>query len=213
MDGNRRWAESRGLKEVEGHRKGMETLVSTVEEAVKLGVKNVTVYALSSENLKERSKGEIKDLLILIKEGYKKYLPRLKKEGIGVNFIGDIEKLPRMTKLLIRKVEVALVNGKVGKINIALNYGGREEIIRASESLSKKRITEEEFVDSLYTKGIPDPDLLIRTGGRKRLSNFLLWQLSYTELYFTDTLWPDFDKEEFKKAIKFFTDTKRNFGF
>ena len=213
MDGNRRWAESRGLKEVEGHRKGMETLVSTVEEAVKLGVKNVTVYALSSENLKERSKGEIKDLLILIKEGYKKYLPRLKKEGIGVNFIGDIEKLPRTTKLLIRKVEVALVNGKVGKINIALNYGGREEIIRASESLSKKRITEEEFVDSLYTKGIPDPDLLIRTGGRKRLSNFLLWQLSYTELYFTDTLWPDFDKEEFKKAIKFFTDTKRNFGF
>lgn len=213
MDGNRRWAESRGLKEVEGHRKGMETLVSTVEEAVKLGVKNVTVYALSSENLKERSKGEIKDLLILIKEGYKKYLPRLKKEGIGVNFIGDIEKLPRMTKLLIRKVEVALVNGKGGKINIALNYGGREEIIRASESLSKKRITEEEFVDSLYTKGIPDPDLLIRTGGRKRLSNFLLWQLSYTELYFTDTLWPDFDKEEFKKAIKFFTDTKRNFGF
>ena len=213
MDGNRRWAESRGLKEVEGHRKGMETLVSTVEEAVKLGIKNVTVYALSSENLKERSKGEIKDLLFLIKEGYKKYLPRLKKEGIGVNFIGDIEKLPRMTKLLIRKVEVALVNGKVGKINIALNYGGREEIIRASESLSKKRITEEEFVDSLYTKGIPDPDLLIRTGGRKRLSNFLLWQLSYTELYFTDTLWPDFDKEEFKKAIKFFTDTKRNFGF
>lgn len=213
MDGNRRWAESRGLKEVEGHRKGMETLVSTVEEAVKLGVKNVTVYALSSENLKERSKGEIKDLLILIKEGYKKYLPRLKKEGIGVNFIGDIEKLPMTTKLLIRKVEVALVNGKGGKINIALNYGGREEIIRASESLSKKRITEEEFVDSLYTKGIPDPDLLIRTGGRKRLSNFLLWQLSYTELYFTDTLWPDFDKEEFKKAIKFFTDTKRNFGF
>lgn len=213
MDGNRRWAESRGLKEVEGHRKGMETLVSTVEEAVKLGVKNVTVYALSSENLKERSKGEIKDLLILIKEGYREYLPRLKKEGIGVNFIGDIEKLPRTTKLLIRKVEVALVNGKGGKINIALNYGGREEIIRASESLSKKRITEEEFVDSLYTKGIPDPDLLIRTGGRKRLSNFLLWQLSYTELYFTDTLWPDFDKEEFKKAIKFFTDTKRNFGF
>ena len=213
MDGNRRWAESRGLKEVEGHRKGMETLVSTVEEAVKLGIKNVTVYALSSENLKERSKGEIKDLLFLIKEGYKKYLPRLKKEGIGVNFIGNIEKLPRTTKLLIRKVEVALVNGKGGKINIALNYGGREEIIRASESLSKKRITEEEFVDSLYTKGIPDPDLLIRTGGRKRLSNFLLWQLSYTELYFTDTLWPDFDKEEFKKAIKFFTDTKRNFGF
>ena len=213
MDGNRRWAESRGLKEVEGHRKGMETLVSTVEEAVKLGIKNVTVYALSSENLKERSKGEIKDLLILIKAGYREYLPRLKKEGIGVNFIGNIEKLPRTTKLLIRKVEVALANGKRGKINIALNYGGREEIIRASESLSKRRITEGEFVDSLYTKGIPDPDLLIRTGGRKRLSNFLLWQLSYTELYFTDTLWPDFDKEELKKAIKFFADTKRNFGF
>ena len=204
MDGNRRWAESRGLKEVEGHRKGMETLVSTVEEAVKLGIKNVTVYALSSENLKERSKGEIKDLLILIKAGYREYLPRLKKEGIGVNFIGNIEKLPRTTKLLIRKVEVALANGKRGKINIALNYGGREEIIRASESLSKRRITEGEFVDSLYTKGIPDPDLLIRTGGRKRLSNFLLWQLSYTELYFTDTLWPDFDKEELKKAIKDF---------
>ncbi|MEX0616413.1 MAG: polyprenyl diphosphate synthase [Candidatus Woykebacteria bacterium] len=214
MDGNRRWAKKAGLSEIDGHRRGVETLVEISKEALRLGARYLTVYALSTENYQARAKDEIKGLLHLVSEGYVKYLPRLKKDGIRLNFIGDLESLPALTKRLINQAEKELARGDRGVLNIAINYGSRGEIVEAAKRISEKNLefTEKNLHDSLYTGQIPEPDLLIRTGGEKRLSNFLLWQASYAELYFTDTLWPDFDKEEFAKAIEEFAARKRNFG-
>ena len=214
MDGNRRWAANHNLSEIDGHRKGMETLVETAEEIEKLGVKYLTVYALSTENFQRRGGDEIGGLLSLINEGAKKYLPRLKEARIRLSVFGDLESLPLLTRSVIKQVENELKFGKTGVLSVALNYGARSEILRAAAKVatSKGEFTEEEFAKELYSKDIPDPDLLIRTGGMKRLSNFLLWQVSYSELYFTDTLWPDFDKRELGKAIGFFRESRRNFG-
>src|SRR3989344_585973 len=188
MDGNRRWAKEQKLPAIEGHRKGVESLVKTVELAGELGIKYLTVYALSSENFQSRSKEELSGLLQLLKEGFSKYLPRLKKNGLSP--------------------------GKKGVLVVALNYSSRTEILQAAKKLKEKSLeySEKNFTAGLYTSSTPDPGLLIRTGGQKRLSNFLLWQLSYSELYFTDTLWPDFDKKDFYKAISYFQSAKRNFG-
>jgi undecaprenyl diphosphate synthase len=214
MDGNRRWAKLRGLPELDGHRKGVEALIETVEEAGNLGVKYLTVFALSTENYKSRSDKEIKGLLKLLGEGAKKHIPRLKKEGVRLNCFGDLKSLPIPTQVIIKKVTKELAGGNKGILSIAINYGGRDELLRAAEKVAKKdsKFTEREFEDKLYTSGLPDPDLVIRTGGQKRMSNFLLWQISYSELYFTDTLWPDFRKNELKKAIDDFKLRKRNFG-
>ena len=214
MDGNRRWAANHNLSEIDGHRKGMETLVETAEEIEKLGVKYLTVYALSTENFQRRGGDEISGLLSLISEGANKYLPRLKEAGIKLNVFGDLESLPLLTRSVIKQVENELKFGKNGVLSVALNYGGRDEILKTAEKVSAKKVefTEEEFEKELYTTGVPDPDLLIRTGGTKRLSNFLLWQLSYSEIYFTDTLWPDFDKRQLGKAVEFFRKSRRNFG-
>ena len=214
MDGNRRWAKMHNLPEMEGHRKGVESLIKTVDEVGALGIKYLSVYALSSENIKGRSKEEVKGLLRLLKEGFLKYLPRLKKNGVRLNFIGNFHGLPKPTQLLIKQAQRELSGGKKGVLVVALNYGGRHEIVNAARRLSEKKkdMSEENFQKELYTSNIPDPDLMIRTGGLKRLSNFLLWQLSYTEIYFTDILWPDFNKKELTKAIRFFQSSRRNFG-
>ncbi len=214
MDGNRRWAKLHNLPEIEGHRGGVETLMETVEDVGALGIKYLSVYALSSENLKSRSKEEIKALLKILKTGFSKYLPRLKKNGVRLSFIGDMRGLPVATQLIIEKAQRDLSLGKKGDLVVALNYSGRNEIVNAARKLSKtkKEISEENIQKELYTSNFPDPDLMIRTGGQRRLSNFLLWQLAYTEIYFTDSLWPDFNKKELTKAISFFQSTRRNFG-
>ena len=214
MDGNRRWAANHNLPELEGHRQGLDTLVKISEEAKKMGIEYLTVYALSTENFQRRGGDEISGLLALVNEAAKKYLPRLKKAGVRLNVFGDLESLPLLTRSAIKQVENELRFGKNGVLSVALNYGARSEILRAAAKVaaSKGEFTEEEFAKELYSKDIPDPDLLIRTGGMKRLSNFLLWQLSYSEIYFTDTLWPDFDKRQLGKAVEFFRKSRRNFG-
>ena len=214
MDGNRRWAKNHRLTELEGHRKGVDRLINTVEEANELGVKYVTVYAISTENYKERSREEIGGLLYLLKEGYEKHRQRLKKNGIKLNFIGTIEKLPKASRFVINKAKKELHQGNKGELTIAINYGGREEIVKAAQKVTDNNdpFSEASLKSNLYTANLPDPDLLIRTGGNKRLSNFLLWQLSYTEIYFTDCLWPDFDQDQLRKAIVYYKSAKRNFG-
>ena len=214
MDGNRRWARKNKLSEIWGHRQGTEALIEIVEEAVNLKVGFITVHTLSSENFRNRSKTEIQDLFKLIGEGFSKHLPRLKKHGVRLEFIGNLKELPKSTQVLVSKAKRDLSGGKRCLLTIALNYGGRQEIVRVADRLREKGalITEWKFSRELFTAGSPDPDILIRTGGAKRLSNFLLWQLSYTELYFTDTLWPDFDRKELRKAVKFLQTSKRNFG-
>ena|SRR3989344_1351953 len=214
MDGNRRWAKSHSKRAVEGHRKGVDALMVIVEAAGALGIKYLTVYALSSENYENRSKEEISGLLDLINYGIKEYLPRLKKEGVKVNFLGDIKGLPVATRLIVGRIRNQLSSNKKLILNIAINYGSRKEILRAAEGLAKKgkEFNEENFEEELYTAGIPDPDLVIRTGGQKRVSNFLLWQISYSELYFSDILWPDFNKKELDKALLDYSVRKRNFG-
>ena len=214
MDGNRRWAKAHGKRDIEGHRKGVDTLMVIVEAAGAIGIKYLTVYALSSENYETRSKEEIGGLLNLINYGIKEYLPRLKKEGVRVNFLGDIQGLPVATRLVVGRIRRYLSSNKRLVLNIAINYGSRKEILRAAEGLAKKgkEFNEENFEEELYTAGIPDPDLVIRTGGQKRVSNFLLWQISYSELYFSDILWPDFNKKELDKALLDYSVRKRNFG-
>lgn len=212
MDGNRRWAKAKGVSAKEGHKEGVEALERTVKAAIKERVEYLTVYALSTENLKERQKNELQDLFSLIKAGFVNKLPILKKEGICVNFFGNLEQLPFSVRKILEATEKTLENNKTLFLNIAINYGSREEIIEAAKKADRLGLNEEIFSQNLYTKGVPDPELVIRTGGQQRLSNFLLWQVAYSELYFTDVLWPEFNENEFKKAVGEFEQRKRNFG-
>lgn len=212
MDGNRRWAKSKGLSTRDGHKEGVEALERVVKAAAKLQIEFLTVYALSTENLKERENAELKDLFSLIRSGFVSKLPTLKREGVKVNFIGNLAKLPLAVRKTLAATEKALAVNERLVLNIAINYGSREEILKAAGSLVGKEASEAEFADRLYTANIPDPDLIVRTGGQVRLSNFLLWQGAYSELYFTDTLWPDFGEKDFEKALKEFERRKRNFG-
>ena len=214
MDGNRRWAQLHGLPAIEGHRKGVDALVRTVEAARTLGIKYLTFYALSTENYQNRAKDEIRLLLKLIEEGIREYIPRLKKEGASLNVIGDTNALPIVTQLAIKQAEKQLSSGKRIILNLAINYGGRREILMAAKRLMENNLnfTEEEFEKALFTHATPDPEIIIRTGGRTRLSNFLIWQGAYSELYFTDTLWPDFGAKELQKALKGLDEGERNFG-
>ncbi len=213
MDGNRRFAKQKGLEVSEGHKQGVEALEKIVKIAAKSGVKHLTVYALSTENLKERRKTEIKDLFSIMRAGFVTKLPILKKEGVKVKFLGDIDHLPLGVKHLLHKAEKALENGKTLQLNIAINYGSRAEILETIAKINnEKEISEKVFSANLYTKDIPDPDLIIRTGGMQRLSNFLLWQAAYSELYFSEKLWPEFDEKDFLEAIEDYKNRKRNFG-
>lgn len=217
MDGNRRWARVHNLPDIKGHEAGSETLENIVEEAEKLGVKTITVFALSTENIKERAKREVLGLFNLLRKGYHNKLKKMMQKGVRVTILGEVYGLPDTIKSMISQIKKTYIKNESIKLNIALNYGGKRELVKAIKEIVRggidvKRINEELVERHLYTNGIPDPELVIRTGGRMRTSNFLLWQTAYSEFYFTRTLWPDFNEKEFKKAIAWYQTQKRNFG-
>jgi undecaprenyl diphosphate synthase len=220
MDGNGRWAKRRGLPRLAGHRAGAKTVDKITSEARKTGIKVLTLYAFSTENWK-RPKEEITGLFGLLEKYLGKEKGRLTKNGIRLNVIGDISALPGTTRRKIEEVMKATKGNDAMVLNIALNYGARDEILRAVRDIAEdvgagrlkaSEIDEEIFSNRLYTKGLPDPDLLIRTSGEYRVSNFLLWQISYAELYITDKLWPDFQAEDFRHAIKEYQNRERRYG-
>ncbi len=223
MDGNGRWAQSRGLPRVAGHSAGMQTVRETVKAAVELGIPILTLYAFSQENWK-RPKEEVSVLMELLDHFVDKEIEALVKEGVSVRTIGRIEALPPHTLAKVRQAVQATAHNNKLILNIALNYGARTEILDAVSKILKeaavnggpaqraRSLTEEEFANYLYTAGLPDPDLLIRTSGEMRLSNFLLWQLSYAEIYITEKYWPDFHRDDFVKAIEEYGRRERRFG-
>ena len=220
MDGNGRWAKKRGLPVNAGHRAGAQTLRKLVPEAEKLGLRYLTVYALSTENWK-RSAAEVEGLMRLLREYMQQYIDDAKNSDMRMSVIGDISKLDEELQGQIKELSELTSRKKGLHVNVALNYGGRDEIIRAvrklarrvrDEALSPDSIDELLFDQYLDTAGTPAPDLLIRTGGDVRLSNFLLWQAAYTELYAVDTLWPDFSLKELHKALEWYSTVERRFG-
>lgn len=217
MDGNRRWARRRALPDIKGHEEGVETLEKVVEEAKRLGIKTITVYALSTENIKERAKREVLDLFNLMRKAYQSKITKMMNNGVKVNTLGEIRGLPNTLRKIILAIRNSYIKNESIKLNVALNYGGKKELIEAIKDIIKKgidvkKINEEIVEKHLYTNGQPPPELVIRTGGRIRLSNFLLWQTAYSELYFTKTLWPDFDEKQLRKALSWYESQKRNFG-
>lgn len=217
MDGNRRWARMHNLPDIKGHEKGTEALEKIVEAAEKMGVDTITVYALSTENIKERAKREVLGLFNLMRVGYQSKLKKMMDEGVKVSVIGETRGLPATLRKIIIEIRNTYVKNESIKLNIALNYGGKAELIEAIKDIVKEgidvtKINDELIEKHLYTNGQNDPDLVIRTGGRVRLSNFLLWQTAYSELYFTKVLWPDFSADDLKRAIQWYQTQKRNFG-
>ena len=214
MDGNGRWAKSKGQPRNFGHLKGSERIEEIVLKSFDLGVECVSFYAFSTENW-ARPKEEVDKLMSILKSFLKKHLKLLVKNQVKLVISGDIESL---SPDLVNAINSALEKTKdfSGKVmNIAFNYGGRQEILHAVNTLlksGKTSVTEEEFASELYTKGLPDIDLMIRTSGEQRTSNFFPWQLVYAELYFTEVLWPDFSKDELIKAIEWYTSRERRFG-
>ena len=217
MDGNRRWAEKRGLTVNEGHAAGAKSLEKIINHCLGLGVKTLTVYALSTENWRKRTKEEVRGIFNLILRYFEERKKDYKKKGIKLGVLGEFQAFPRKVARAIGEILKIVKKHERLKVNLALNYGGRDEILNAIKKIIKekvppKRLNEKTFSHFLYTNGEPDPDLIIRTGGELRLSNFLLWQMSYSELYFTDTLWPDFNEKELDRAIADYQKRQRNFG-
>ena len=221
-DGNRRYARSVGLSDNEGHLKGKEKLEEVLEWCMEVGVKIVTVYGFSTENFK-RDNSEVDFLFHLIDEAFRDLMKdeRIKKNGIKVKVIGETRKLPNFLKETIREVEQSTKGYKNFKFNLAIGYGGREEIINAIKRLVRDvqsgkenvdYIDEKKFRKYLYDGSIPDPDLILRTSGEERISNFLLWQSAYSELYFSDVNWPELKKIDFLRAISSYQSRKRRFG-
>lgn len=217
MDGNRRWAKERGLSASEGHAAGSEALMRMVEACAKRGVEIITVYALSTENLEKRSKTELAGIFgLLVKELVAKRA-MLKENGVSLSFLGKIKQLPKQVQDVCLEATQELKDMSRVKCNIMLNYGGRDEIVTAMQEImqsgvSMKDINEEMISKHLYTKGMPDPDLIVRTGGQVRLSNFLIWQMSYSELAFTDTLWPDMNETVLDELLEDYAARSRRFG-
>ena len=205
------------MDDIAGHEAGSDALEKVVEAASRMGVKTITVYALSTENIKTRAKREVLGLFNLLRRGYKDKLKKMMKNGVRISVLGEPEGLPGAIKKIIEEIRKTYIKNESIKLNIALNYGGKKELMEAIKDIVKEgidvgRINEQIIEKHLYTNGQPDPELVIRTGGRVRLSNFLLWQTAYSELYFTKTLWPDFDGEGLRKAIEWYQVQKRNFG-
>ncbi len=213
MDGNGRWAKKRLMPRSFGHKNGMTQMIKLAEAAFDMGVRYFTVYALSTENLK-RPKEELDGLFNLFRSYFSNYVKDILKKKVGFNVLGDIRALPKDIQDLIRDAVEKSSEYKDKVINMALNYGSRAEIVAAVNKAVKegKTVTEDSFSELLYTKDQPDPDLIIRTGGEVRLSNFLMWQASYSELYFSDVLFPDFDERELKKAVESFSRRNRRYG-
>ncbi len=217
MDGNRRWAKEKGLDKFKGHEAGIENIENIVRASGDLGIKYVTFWALSTENIKERSKIEVLGLFNLLRKSFQDQFPRMMKEGVKIKVIGEESGLPSDIKKIINKLNKTLVRNPKIRLNIAFNYGGKAEIVQAIkkalvEKKSSKEIEKVDIERHLYTSGVPDPELIIRTGGKKRLSGYLLWQSEYSELYFVDTYWPDFNEKQLKKAISWYFEQQRNFG-
>ena len=213
MDGNGRWAKKRLLPCNAGHRAGMKRMISLSEHIFDCGVEFCTLYALSTENLK-RPPEELEGLFELFREYFIKNTQTLKEKGIVLRVIGNLQLLPPDVREIIQKGETETKGGTRGNLILAIAYGARQEIIAAVNRAVKEggEMTEEAFSSLLFTGDVPDPDLLIRTGKEIRLSNFLLWQSAYAELYFTDKLFPDFTDKEFDKALKSYGERERRFG-
>lgn len=220
MDGNGRWAKERGLERVQGHIQGVESVRKVVRAAASYGVEYLTIYAFSTENWGRPSK-EVEALMKLLCECTHDETPTLLAEGVRMRFLGNIEALSPAVRQALHQSEAATANNKGLTLQVAVNYSSRWELTRmtrlvAAEVLAGKmrveEITSEVISDHLVTAGVPDPDLLIRTSGELRLSNFLLWQLSYSELYFTDIYWPDFDEKQFALAIEDYQRRQRRYG-
>ncbi|MDD2483213.1 MAG: polyprenyl diphosphate synthase [Candidatus Shapirobacteria bacterium] len=217
MDGNRRWAVKRGLSTSEGHKAGAQNLEKIVDYCRDIGIKNITVYALSTENWRHRSAEEVKGIFNLLINVVKTKRQEYQKSGIKFFVLGNFQAFPFKVKNAIKRILDMVLDDERIKFNVALNYGGRDEIVNAIKNIVKDgvkahEINEELVSKYLYTKGQPDPDLIIRPGGEYRLSNFLLWQMSYAELYFTDILWPDFTPKELEKAIYWYQQRDRRMG-
>jgi len=220
MDGNRRWAREKGLETKEGHKAGADNLENIAKYCNEIGVKYLTVYAFSTENWK-RSKEEVSALMILLKNYLKKFSKNANKEGIRIKILGDISILDDGLRKSINEAVERTKNGTGLTLNIAFNYGGRAELTHAMKKIAQEvvdnkikidDINESLISEKLYTENQPDPDLLIRPGGELRISNFLPWQLVYSEFYFTDKFWPDFNNEDLLDAIKTFNKRNRKFG-
>jgi len=220
MDGNGRWATRRGLSRVQGHRRGKESVRAIVEKAREIGIEYLTLYAFSSENW-QRPEREVNALMQLLRRYLKSEVAKMMRYGIRLRAIGNLRKLPAQVASELREVERKTARNDRMTVLLAVSYGAREEIAAAARKLARQvrdgtiapeDIDEERFASALATAGIPDPDLLIRTSGEVRLSNFLLWQLAYTELIVTETLWPDFREKELLAAIEEYQRRQRRFG-
>ena len=220
MDGNGRWAESRGLMRLKGHHQGAKVVKAIVKAAGELGVDVLTLYAFSTENWK-RPATEVHGLMALLQSYLKKELANMVKDNVRLHTIGETEKLPPEVRSILREAIAKTAENTGLTLNLALSYGSRSEIVAAARQLAElvrsgalavEEIDEERLANQLFTTGLPDPDLLIRTGGESRLSNFLLWQASYSEIYITDTHWPDFKKADLLAAIGDYQQRQRRFG-
>lgn len=218
MDGNRRWAKNKGLPSAVGHKKGVDSLKSTVYACNDYGIKYLTVYAFSTENW-NRKPEEVDFLMNLLGHTIKNELQELHDNNVVISFLGDLTKLaPKLQEILYHAIDVTKDNSGV-HLQIAFNYGARDEIVTAAKKLAKKlaageikEITEKEFEQELYTSNMPDPDLLIRTGGEMRVSNYLLWQIAYAEILVMKEFWPEFDKNTLAKAVAEFHNRHRRYG-
>ena len=214
MDGNGRWAKQRGLKRTEGHSAGAESFRRCAKYCRKLGVEYLTVYAFSTENWK-RPQDEVGGIMRLLDDYLREALRVMEQEKMRIVFFGDLSMLSAPLRLLCEQCQKRSAVYTGAQVNICLNYGGRDEIVRAAKAWAADgcpELTEDVFGSYLYSAGVPDPDLLIRPGGETRISNYLLWQLAYTELYFSDVLWPDFDEREIDRAIEAYQHRNRRFG-
>jgi undecaprenyl diphosphate synthase len=220
MDGNGRWAKSRGYSRIRGHQEGAESVRDVVRVSGELGVSYLTLYAFSEENW-QRPQLEVQALMQLLSRYLKQEVAELQKKKIAFRAIGNLSQLPRKVQQQLHEASAATAPGAVMTLTLALSYGSRSEIVQAAQRLGEQiqngrlkpgDITHDLFAQYLYTTDMPDPDLLIRTSGEYRISNFLLWQLAYTELYFTETLWPDFREEKFLQALVSYQQRERRFG-
>ena len=213
MDGNGRWALKREKSRNYGHQQGLRTIEKIVDYSIKKKISYLTLFTFSSENWK-RPKNEINFLFKLLKNYFKKNLLKVIKNGIRVKIIGNKSELASNLRKIIKLAENKTKKNKKISVQLALNYGSKHEIINSFKIINKKKqkITNENFEKNLYTSGFPSPDILIRTGGQKRLSNFLLWQIAYTEIFFVHKMWPDFSNNDFQKILNKFKKIKRNFG-
>ena len=216
MDGNRRWARNHRLSEIEGHAAGVESVRAILKHAVRRGIPYLTIYAFSRENW-ARSDEEVAGLFGLLSAAIQDETPELRRQGVRVALLGRLEELPDETRASIEAALHDTADGDRLVLNVAFNYGGRTELVDAFRRLARTGISPEEvdehaIAGSLYTAGIPDPDLVIRTGGEQRLSNFLIWQSAYAEFYSTDVLWPDFDPDAFDEALLEYARRSRRFG-